>query len=156
MEKRYEARLGAVLSIERINENGEKEILLQLRQNTGYMNGYWDFSAGGHLEEGETFTEAVIREVKEEIGVDIMPENLHFGTVIHYIEEKYVIAYFRVDKYYGSPFIKEPEKIADLKWFPYNQLPEPMIPGDKEILQAMDIGVLEDSDRFENLKRIRQ
>ena len=154
MEERYSAHLGANLSIERVNENGEREILLQLRQNTGYMNGYWEFAAGGHLEEGESFSEALIREVKEEIGVDILPEDLQFGTIIHFVEEKYVIAYFRTKKYYGIPTIKDVDKVADLRWFPYNALPDNIIPGDKEILQAMDLGVLEDSDKFENLKRV--
>ena len=152
MEERYHVNIGAVLSIERVNEFGEKEILLQLRQNTGYMDNYWEFSAGGHVEENESFTKAVIREAKEEIGITINPQDLRFGIVIHYLKEKYVIVYYRVDKYEGIPTIKEPDKIAELKWFPYNQLPDNIIPEDRNILKAMDLGVLEDSGEFENLE----
>ena len=154
MKERYSVHLGANLSIERINENGGREILLQLRQNTGYMDGYWEVSAGGHVEAGESFTDTVIREAKEEIGIDILPEDLRLGTIIHFLEERYVIAYYRVTKYTGIPTVNDKDKVVELRWFPYNALPENLMPRDKEVLQAMDLGVIEDSDKFENLKRV--
>ena len=33
--------------------NGQ-EVLLHLRQNTGYMDGCWDFAGSGHVDENET------------------------------------------------------------------------------------------------------
>ena len=46
------------------------EVLLQLRQNTGYMDGYWAAAAAGHVERGETAYDAARREAREEIDVD--------------------------------------------------------------------------------------
>ena len=37
------------------------EVLLQLRQNTGYRDGYWAAAAAGHVERGETAYDAAHR-----------------------------------------------------------------------------------------------
>jgi 8-oxo-dGTP diphosphatase len=55
-----------------IFENDKKEILLYLRDNNPDIPfpDYWDL-IGGHLEEGETPEEALVREVKEELDIDL-------------------------------------------------------------------------------------
>ena len=50
--------------------DGGTDVLLQLRQNTGYMDGHWAAAAAGHVEKGETAYDAARREAVEEIGVD--------------------------------------------------------------------------------------
>ena len=47
-----------------------QEILLQKRHNTGYMDGMWDCSVAGHVENGESMKMALLREAKEEIGIN--------------------------------------------------------------------------------------
>jgi 8-oxo-dGTP diphosphatase len=49
---------------------GGPEVLLQLRQNTGYMDGHWAAAAAGHVERGETAYDTARREAVEELGVD--------------------------------------------------------------------------------------
>lgn len=58
-------------------EKGRREVLLQKRAATKrtWPNRY-DISAAGHIDLGETPIEAAIRESKEEISIDIDPENL--------------------------------------------------------------------------------
>lgn len=55
-----------------ILENDNGEFLLYLRDNKPGIPfpGYWDL-IGGHVEEGETPEEALVREVKEEIDIDL-------------------------------------------------------------------------------------
>ena len=53
-------------------------MLLQLRQNTGYMDDHWAAAAAGHVEKGETAYDAARREAREEIGVDDL--DLVFAT----------------------------------------------------------------------------
>jgi 8-oxo-dGTP diphosphatase len=55
-----------------IFENDNREILLYLRDNNPDIPfpDYWDL-IGGHLEEGETPEEALVREVKEELNIDL-------------------------------------------------------------------------------------
>lgn len=52
--------------------NGQ-EVLLHLRQNTGYMDGCWDFAGSGHVDENETARQAVARECLEELGITVNP-----------------------------------------------------------------------------------
>ena len=55
-----------------ILENNRKEILLYLRDNKPGIPfpQHWDL-IGGHVEEGETPEEALVREVKEELDIDL-------------------------------------------------------------------------------------
>jgi 8-oxo-dGTP diphosphatase len=55
-----------------IIENTKGELLLYKRDNKPEIPfpGYWDL-IGGHIEEGETPKEALVREIKEELGIEI-------------------------------------------------------------------------------------
>lgn len=55
-----------------ILENDRGELLLYLRDNKPEIPfpDYWDL-IGGHVEEGETPEEALVREVKEELDIDL-------------------------------------------------------------------------------------
>lgn len=55
-----------------ILENDKGEFLLALRDNKSWIPfpNHWDL-IGGHVEEGESPEEALVREVKEELNIDI-------------------------------------------------------------------------------------
>ena len=61
------------------------EILLQQRsQKKPIYPLLWDVSVAGHIDAGETFLEAALRETKEEIGLQLQPENLSkIGIELH-------------------------------------------------------------------------
>ena len=48
----------------------DDKILLQRRFNTGYKDGNYSLPAG-HLDDNESITQALVREVKEEIDLDL-------------------------------------------------------------------------------------
>lgn len=55
------------------------EIMLQKRSlNKSTRPGWYHISAGGHVNVGETPVEAAVREVKEEMNLDIDPAKLHY------------------------------------------------------------------------------
>lgn len=57
--------------------NKKGEVLLQLRsKDKKSFPGVWDVSVAGHISAGDTPLEAAVREIKEEIGVDIVAEDL--------------------------------------------------------------------------------
>lgn len=53
----------------------EKEEVLLVREGKEKVHGLWNFP-GGHVEEGEEFAKAAIRETKEETGLDVHPSHL--------------------------------------------------------------------------------
>jgi len=52
----------------------EKRIFITKREESAHLSGYWEFP-GGKVEPGETFTDALIRECQEELGVDVEVSN---------------------------------------------------------------------------------
>lgn len=108
------------------------QLLLHLRQNTGYMDDQWDFGGSGHIEDDETAAQAVCRECSEELGLVIRPEDVRHAHICHRVSRSggrtYFDCYFFVDRYEGVPRIGEPDKCAALGWFPVDLLPEGIIP----------------------------
>lgn len=102
-------------------------VLLLRRQNTGYEDGNYGLPAG-HVEDNESITSALSREVKEEIGLDIKPEEATLVHVMHR-KEKDIRAdfFFTAQNIQGEPKNMESEKCDDLSWFPLNKLPKNII-----------------------------
>ncbi|MDN5746788.1 MAG: NUDIX domain-containing protein [Nocardioidaceae bacterium] len=119
------------------------EVLLQLRQGTGYMDHHWAAAAAGHIERGESAETAARREAAEELAVSDL--DLTFATAMQRtahdlaIDER-IDFFFTACTWRGEPSIVEPTKCADLKWFPLAALPDPVVPHEGVVLA----GLLED------------
>jgi 8-oxo-dGTP pyrophosphatase MutT (NUDIX family) len=124
------------------------KILMQRRFNTGFMDGYYSLVAG-HVDKGENFTGAIIRETKEEAGIDFKPEDLKMVHIMHRdskidypqgvaegVNER-VDAFFMADKWEGEIKNIEPHKCDDLSWFDVKNLPENTIPYVKEAINCI-------------------
>ena len=109
------------------------QVLLQLRQNTGYMDGYWAAGAAGHVEPGETAPQAAARELLEELGLEVSLSDLVPSSVMHRTDgsdnprEQRVEWFYSCSSWRGEPTIQEPRKCAELRWFPLTDLP-PLLP----------------------------
>ncbi len=118
----------------------DEQILLGQRINTGYGDGAYH-PPSGHLEEGESVIEALIRETKEEIGVTIYPDDISFAHVMHNASGGGRVAFFfTVSRWEGDPINIEPDKCAKLRWFPLHELPEHMIGYARAALQGYVAG----------------
>lgn len=106
--------------------------LLSLRKNTGYEDGKYSLVAG-HVNAGETFTDCVIREVREEAGIDLKREDLKVAHVMHRnsgTDEDFerVDVFFVTEKWSGKIANLETEKCAEMDWFDVDDLPQNTIP----------------------------
>ncbi|WP_185994625.1 NUDIX domain-containing protein [Nocardioides campestrisoli] len=113
---------------------GGTEVLLQLRRGTGYMDEHWAAAAAGHVERGETAYDAVRREAYEELSIT-EPELTFEATMQRTrhdlaIDER-VDFFFSARSWRGEPRIVEPEKCAELRWCPLDDLPDPVVPHER-------------------------
>ncbi|MEC1179614.1 NUDIX domain-containing protein [Metasolibacillus meyeri] len=117
-EKLPKVGVGAVIR----DENNQ--ILLVLRKKSP-ESGYWSLP-GGKVDYMETIESAVIREIKEELGVDIEIERLICVTnhIIQSEDVHYVAPTFIAHITKGNVQNKEPHALEKVQWFPIDDIPE--------------------------------
>jgi len=109
--------------------NDKDEVLLCKRsQRASNERGCWEIP-GGAVEFNETLENAIHREIKEELSVDI--ELLEqFPAANHIIptdKQHWVPTTFLAKLKKGNtPKIMEPEKCDEIRWFPLDYLPTPL------------------------------
>ncbi len=120
----------------------DQKILLLKRQNTGYEDGKYSLIAG-HVDPGENFTQALIREAYEEAGIKILLQDLKAVHVMHRKsgKEERVDVFFSVFKWQGEIKNKEPHKCSELSWFELDQIPHNTIGYIKQLIQHTKDGV---------------
>ncbi|HET6653345.1 MAG TPA: NUDIX domain-containing protein [Nocardioides sp.] len=124
-----------------------REVLLQLRQGTGYMDDHWACAAAGHVERGESVFAAAAREAEEEVALtDVvltpltaMQRSNNTGLAI----DERVDYFFACTAWTGEPRIVEPDKCADLRWFRLDSLPDPVVPHELAVLTGVRDGALQ-------------
>jgi 8-oxo-dGTP diphosphatase len=118
----------------------DNQILLSRRFQTGYKDGMYSLPAG-HIEDNERMSLGTTREISEEIGLDIAPEDLKLVHIMHRKEDDIRMDFFFVaEEWKGEPENKEPEKCDDLSWFPLNELPKNTIPYIAAAIEAYQRG----------------
>ncbi len=121
--ERFRMRVAVFLILEK-----DGAVWLQRRANTGYRDGHYDLPAG-HVDGGESAHSAMLREAKEETGVDIAPADLSGVHVLHNNDGiEYIDIFFRATKWEGEPKNMEPQKSDDAGWFALDALPSPITP----------------------------
>jgi len=116
------------------------KIFVGRRQNTGYHDGLLNLPAG-HIDPDETPREAIVRECKEEIGVDINPGDLEF---VHIQYNRNLNKEFDRTHYYFKlvtcdlgPTTTEPEKCSEAFWLPIGERMDEFFPFMRGAVEAI-------------------
>ena len=123
--------------IQAVSENGEKFVFATAR-GYGEYKGKWEFP-GGKIEDGETPSEALRREIKEELNTEIK-----VGELIDTIEFDYPAFHLSMDCFWvevvsGNLELKE---AVDAKWLTRETLDSvEWLPADVTILQKIKEGL---------------
>lgn len=95
-------------------QNSAKELLVTQRNPNKKAGGLWEFVGGGVLA-GETTAQAVAREVKEEIGVDLTETELSF--LYEYKRKNYFMDIYLVNKDLSvNDLVLDENETVDAKW----------------------------------------
>ena len=117
-------------------KEGRVQILLQKRsQNKDSFPGKFDTSSAGHIQAGDEPLESAIRELKEELGISAVPEQLHFaGTFpisfakeFHgkmFRDEEIAFVYIFNEPVNTDELILQTEEVESVQWFDLEEVCE--------------------------------
>ena len=119
-------------------ERGDR-FLLTRRQRGVHLEGYWEFP-GGKCEPGETPTACLVREIREELGVEAAVGNELLATTDAYADRRVELHFLRCDVG-GSP---APQLGQEMQWVARDELATlEFPPADAELIRML-IGVKQD------------
>lgn len=112
--------------------NSKKQVLLQRRSpNKKMWPNMWDITAGGHVLAGEFGFQAIIREAKEELGLDLNKNDITFigssistnikGDIINNHFNEYYIARKDIDE---TELKLQEEEVSEVKWIDKDEIIE--------------------------------
>ena len=109
-------------------------MLITQRRADSHLGGRWEFP-GGKREAGETFEQCLVREIREELGVEIVVGQL-FEEISHDYPEKSVhLKFFLCKLVAGEP---QPLDCAAVKWIEKAGLDEHEFPAaDARLLERL-------------------
>ena len=117
-----------------ILRNTVGEVLISERIEDGPFCGLWEFP-GGKIAAGETAELALRRELREELGIDVLVQE-HFQSITHrYADRTVELEFFFVDDWQGEPAGLEGQR---LRWVNITRLDAgELLPADAPLVAAL-------------------
>lgn len=116
--------------------NKSGQILIAKRQAHQFMGGFWEFP-GGKIEPNETKESTVIRELYEELGIEISSLNLHRTMTHQYADRIVELDIYIINSYRHSPIGAEGQKIV---WSNIDELTNyKLLPATKTIINSLTL-----------------
>lgn len=119
---------GKIRRVSRIFLIRDEEIYLQRRSPDCYtFPNTWDKSAGGHVDEGESYEQAARREAKEEIGIEDI--DIELIDKFYFEEDLNGIPAFQFTSVFKAIYSDQhlnlaPHEVSSGRWFNFNDVDE--------------------------------
>lgn len=81
----------------------------------------WLF-AGGKLEEGEKAADCMVRELREELGIQVFDLTFFRGYLNEKNGTEWVGLFFTIHSFLGEPRIMEPEECSGIRWMTVEEM----------------------------------
>ncbi|MFD7899005.1 NUDIX domain-containing protein [Streptomyces sp. NPDC059743] len=112
-------------------EDNDGRILLGLRHpDSVYAGNTWHYLAGRC--EQESAVACLVREAREEAGLDIDPADVELVHVVHVVDapggQPLLQLVFTARRWEGAVEVREPDKCLAWQWWPQQDLPEQLVP----------------------------
>ncbi len=108
--------------------------ILLTQRGKGHLEGLWEFP-GGKVEEGEDPRDTVVRECREECGIDVKVDDILDVTFHRYPKKDVLLLFYRCALVSGEVQNLE---VADHAWVAVEQLADyPMPPADEPVLRKL-------------------
>jgi 8-oxo-dGTP diphosphatase len=118
----------AAYSLILLTQNNSILLLKRSASNSFAPNQY--SLPGGRVEKDETFRQALLRELQEELGITIDEADLTYAHSLHRksTPNELVAFVFECHQWQGQIINKEPAKHSHFEWVDIQNLPLPMVP----------------------------
>lgn len=117
-----------------------KKLLFTKRPAKKYYGGFWEFP-GGKLEANETFEDAIIRELKEELGIVAKQKDLKTIDIVNHSYDNKIFIIMNV--FFLEKWLKQikNKEIQDYKWIDIDdKFPDNFLEGGLLILKRIKNG----------------
>jgi A/G-specific adenine glycosylase len=113
----------------------DRQLLIDQRPETSMLGGLWEFP-GGKIEPNETAAECVVREVKEEIGIDVVVEG-ELATIEHAYTHFTITLIAFICRYVRGE--AQALQCADVRWIDPSELKDYPFPvANQKLFPALD------------------
>lgn len=131
--------------------NDKKQVLLQKRSaNKRFNPNKWALCAG-HVDAYESLGDAILREIKEEVGLDISKDDLHqFGErefTIRDSNSHITYFYYIRSNLNEKDFIIQKEELSEVKWFDIDEV--------IDMIKKNDSSIVFDEKRLKLFEQLR-
>ena len=114
--------------------DAERRVLIAERPAGKHMAGWWEFP-GGKVDSGESDTDALVRELREELGIEARPDHEVMRLSHEYPDRTIDLVLWRATLTRGSPQGLDGQQ---LKWVDCQSLgSERMLPADAPFITAL-------------------
>lgn len=109
-------------------------VLVNERPAGKALAGYWEFP-GGKLERGESEAECVIRELREELGIEVVAQHALCSLTHQYAERRVLLGVHVIDAHAGEPAGLEGQRV---RWVGIAELEQlPLLPADLPLIETL-------------------